>query len=156
MILRYKGYWVKTDKEKMKKLSLSEKLSAFKEYFSEENKYIVKKIKDYWIGYVDVHTQDIFVCDDENRSGHNELYEISIIAGKHGRGQWFSHIGKNIVEQLVNDWEFSEKKEFELHLDLGCGAYQRYTFSKKQKDMLIEKLKPLIEKKWYENNGEEW
>lgn len=86
---------------------------------------------------------------------HNELYEISIICGKHGNGQWFSHIDKSIVEQLVRDCEFSDKKRFQLHLDLGCGMSQNYTFSKRQKDMLIEQLKPLLDMKWYDRDEED-
>lgn len=152
MVLRYKGDWVKTDKEKLQQMSLSEKGQLLKEYFTEERKYIAERLKSYWIGFVDVNVQNISVTYDKNNY-QQEILEISIVTGRHGNGQWFSGIGKDMVEQIVRDWEFSEKKEFELHLDLGCCAYQRYVFTKKQKDMLIEKLKPLLEKNWYKGEG---
>ncbi len=163
MVLRYCGYWVRIDKEKWKALSFKEKLKCVGSYFSGQTEYFIdclreipQNLKDYWVGYVDVHTQDIF-CGGygTDEPSHNELYEISIICGKHGNGQWFSHIDKSIVEQLVRDWEFSNKKRFQLHLDLGCGMSQNYTFSKYQKDMLIEELKPLLDMKWYEGSREE-
>lgn len=157
MILKYKGYWVKIDKEKLNQLSFPEKILAFKEYFSKERKFIAQKVKDYCIGYVEVRTQNILIMDDDE-SSHNEIFKVSIIAGRHGAGQWFSNIGKELAEQIVKDWEFSEKREYELHMDLdsGYGACQRYTFSKKQKDMLVEQLKPLLEKKWYEGTLDEY
>lgn len=158
MILRYKGYWVKINKEKWKTQTTKEKIKFIKEYFSEQTKYILEclkeipsNLKDYWIGHVDVNTKDILCCGyGTDEPSHKELYEISIICGKHGKGQWFSHIDKSIVEQLVNDWEFSDKKKYYFHLDLGCGMSQRYIFSKRQKDMLIEQLKPLLNTKWYD------
>lgn len=150
MVLRYKGIWVKTDKNKWKEQSFQEKLKCVKQYFSDESKYIFGKIKDYWIGYVDISKQDI-LCGGygSDEPSHTELYYISIICGRFHKGQWFSHIGKDTVEKLINDWEFSKNKKFHLHLDLGGFAYQQYTFSKRQKDMLIEKLKPLLEMKWH-------
>lgn len=155
MILRYKGYWVKINKEKWKTKTFKEKWDFVKDYFSEQRKYIFDQLKDYWIGYVDVHTQDIWCggCGTDEPS-HKELYGISIICGKHGDGQIFPQIGKSIVEQIVRDWEVSEEKKFQLHLDLGGGASQKYTFSKQQKDMLVEKLKPLIDMKWYDGDRE--
>lgn len=163
MVLRYCGHWVRVDKEKWKTLSFKEKLKCVESYFSGQTEYLIdclkeipQNLKDYWIGYVNVRTQDIF-CGGygTDEPSHNELYEVSIICGRHGDGQWFSHIDKNIVEQLVKDWEFSDKKRFQLHLDLGCGMSQNYIFSKCQKDMLIEQLKPLLDMKWYEGSREE-
>lgn len=163
MVLRYCGHWVRIDKEKWKALSFKEKLKCVESYFAGQTEYFIdclreipQNLKDYWVGYVDVHTQDI-LCGGygTDEPSHNELYEISIICRKHGNGQWFSHIDKSIVEQLVRDWEFSNKKRFQLHLDLGCGMSQNYTFSKYQKDMLIEQLKPLLDMKWYEGSREE-
>lgn len=163
MILRYCGRWVKTDKEKWKALTFNEKIKCIGSYFSGQTEYIfdcIKEIpnnlKDYWIGYVEVRTQDI-LCGGYGTDEpiHNELYEISIICGKRGGGQWFSHIGKGIVEQLVRDWEFSDKKRFQLHLDLGGCVSQNYIFSKRQKNMLIEQLKPLLDMKWYEGDTKE-
>lgn len=166
MVLRYCGHWVRIDKEKWKALSFKEKLKCVGSYFAGQTEYLIdclkeipKNLKDYWIGYVNVRTQDI-LCGGygTDEPSHNELYEVSIICGRHGDGQWFSHIDKSIVEQLVRDWEFSDKKRFQLRLDLGCGMSQNYTFSKRQKDMLIEQLKPLLDMKWYErgNSDDEW
>lgn len=162
MVLRYCGHWIRIDKDKWKSLSFKEKLKCVGSYFSGQAEYFIdclkeipQDLKDYWIGYVNVRTQDI-LCGGygTDEASHNELYEISIICGKRGSGQWFSHIDKSIVEQLVRDWEFSDEKKFQLHLDLGCGMSQKYTFSKRQKDMLIEQLKPLLDMKWYEGNRE--
>lgn len=163
MVLRYCGHWVRVNKEKWKTLSFKEKLKCVGSYFAGQTEYFIdclkeipQNLKDYWIGYVNVRTQDI-LCGGygTNEPIRKELYEVSIICGRHGDGQWFSHIDKSIVEQLVRDWEFSEKKRFQLHLDLGCGMSQNYTFSKRQKDMLIEQLKPLLDMKWYEGSREE-
>lgn len=163
MVLRYCGHWMMIDKGKWMTLSFKDKLKCVGSYFSGQTEYLIdclkknpQNLKDYWTGYVNVRTQDIFCggygTDEPN---HNELYEVSIICGRHGNGQWFSHIGKDTVEQLVKDWEFSDKKRFQLHLDLGGCMSQNYTFSKHQKDMLIEQLKPLLDMKWYEGSREE-
>lgn len=161
MILRYCGHHIRIDKSKWKALTFQKKLECVKEYFSGQTKYIFnclkevpQNLKDYWIGYVDVRTRDILcVGYGTDEPSHNELYEVSIICGRHRNGQWFSHIGKDIVEQLVRDWEFSDKKRFHLHLDLGGGMSQNYIFSKRQRDMLIKQLKPLLDMKWYESDG---
>lgn len=163
MVLRYCGYRIRVDKEKWKALTFKDKVKCVGSYFAGQTEYsidclkeIPQNLKNYWIGYVDVSTQDI-LCGGygTDEPGHKELYEISIICGKHGNGQWFSHIDKSMVEQLVRDWEFSDKKRFHLHLDLGCGMSQNYIFSKRQKDMLIEQLKLLLDMKWYEGDREE-
>lgn len=160
MVLRYCGHLVKIDKEKWKSLSFKEKSKCVGSYFLGQAEYFIdclkeipQNLKEYWIGYVNVFTQDIW-CGGygTDEPSHNELYEISIICGRHGDGQWFSHVRKDIVEQLVRDWEFSNKKRFQLHLDLGCGISQNYRFSKRQKNMLIEKLKPLLDMKWYKRD----
>ena len=153
MLLRYNGRWIKTDKEKIKQLPLSDILKAYRDYFIEETEYIAERMKNYWIGYVDVNEQEI-LCGEE-KPFHKELLSVSIIVGRHGDGQWFSKIGKDTVKRLVDEWEPIDKKRYELTLDLGCGFSQRYTFTRKQKNMLIDKLKPLLEKKWYEEECEE-
>ncbi len=156
MILRYKGQWIRIDKGKWREQTFKEKSVCFKDYFSEQTKYIFECLKDYWIGYANVQTQDIFCggC----RTGEprrNEIYEVSIICGKHGKGQLFSRIDKSIVEQLVNDWEFWDKKNYYLYLDLGGGMSQSYNFSKRQKNMLIKQLKQVLDMRWYEGQMEE-
>lgn len=154
MILRYKGKWAKINKDKWKSQTIKEKAGFIKEYFSDETKYTIERIKNYWIGYVEVKPKNI-LCGGygTDEPSHNEIYEISIICGRFHDGQCFSYIGKDLVEQLVRDWEFLENKRFQLHLDLGCGMSQNYTFSKRQKDMLIKQLKPLLEMKWYKSDG---
>ncbi len=163
MVLRYCGYRIRVDKEKWKALSFRDKVKCVGSYFSGQTQYLLdclkevpENLKDYWIGYVNVITKDI-LCGGygTDEPSHKELYEISIICGKHGNGQWFSSIDKSMVEQLVRDWEFSDKKRFHLHLDLGCGMSQNYIFSKRQKDMLIKQLKPLLDMKWYEGDRED-
>lgn len=163
MVLRYCGYRIRVDKEKWKALSFRDKVKCVGSYFSGQTQYLLdclkevpENLKDYWIGYVNVITKDI-LCGGygTDEPSHKELYEISIICGKHGNGQWFSGIDKSMVEQLVRDWEFSDKKRFHLHLDLGCGMSQNYIFSKRQKDMLIKQLKPLLDMKWYEGDRED-
>ena len=151
MILRYKGNWIKTSKEKMKELPLPEILKAYRDYFVEETEYIAESMKKYWIGYVDVYEQEI-LCGDE-KPFHKELLSVSIIAGRHGKSQWFSKIGKDMVKRLVDEWETADKKMYEFTLDLGCGFSQQYIFTRKQKNMLMDKLKPLLEKKWYEEEN---
>ena len=151
MILRYKGIWVRIDKKKWKEKSFREKLEVIREYFFDEVEYITKEIRDYWIGFADVRTQDI-LCGGygSDEPSHTELYYINIMCGRFNKAQYFSHIDKEMVLEIVNDWEHSDSKKFHLHLDLGCGAYQQYTFSKRQKDMLIAQLKPLLNMKWHE------
>lgn len=156
MVLRYKGHFLKINKERWRKQTFKEKLKFIKEYFSEEIKYIIEGVKDYWIGYVEVQIQDI-LCGGygTDEPSHNEIYEVSIFCGRFNSGQWFSNIGKDIVERIVNDWEVSDKKRFHLHLDLGCGMSQQYIFSKKQKEDLVKKLKPLLNTKWYWDDGDD-
>lgn len=156
MIFRYKGNWLKIDKKKWGELLFREKLKYVKEYFSDETKYLIEGIHDFWSGYVDVDIQNMLCGGDEaGEPCHKEIYYISISCGRFHDGNWFSHIDKHTVQQLINDWEFSDKKKFHLHLDLGGGAYQQYTFSKRQKDILIKKLKPLLQMKWYESENKE-
>ncbi len=143
---------MKFDKDKWKAQSGKVKAKLIKKYFSEEVKYIIKRIKDYWIGYVEVRTQDILCGGYEtNKLSHNELYAVYIICGRFNIRQRLSVIEEDIIEKFVKDWEFSEKKRFHLHLDMGYGISQDYTFSKRQKDMLIEQIKPLLEMEWYED-----
>lgn len=77
MVLRYCGHWVKIDKKKWKALSFKEKLKcvgscfpAQAEYFIDCLKEVPQNLKDYWVGYVDVRTQDIFCggCDTRTKS----------------------------------------------------------------------------------------
>lgn len=143
MILRYKGYWVRIDKEEWKNLSVEEKFKAIRDYFTEEIKYLKEILQDYLTGYVSVHVQNIF-CGD-----HDEIFHLDITCGRFGRGQYFSGIGRETAEKLVREWKNSKNRQYWLHVSLGSGAYQEYIFSRKQKDMLIEQLEPLLKEKWY-------
>ena len=143
MILRYKGYWIRTNKKEWEKLTTEEKCKTVKEYFQEESRYIKESFKDFWIGYVNVRTQNIF-CDD-----HFEIYHLVIECGRFRHGQLFSEIDKETAEKLVKDWDQSYKKRYYLKVNLGCGAYQEYTFSRKQKEILIKQLKEILKRKWY-------
>lgn len=152
--MNFKGYQVSINKEKFRKSSFKEKLEFLKIFFSEQSKYIYRKKKDYWIGWVDVHTQDIS-CTDEQGNRVSKLYEVNIYAGKNGNGQTFSGVSKETCQQIVEEWESSDKKLYGLHLSLGCGISQQYDFTKKQKDMLVAQLKPLLEREWYEQEQED-
>lgn len=152
MIIRFKGYKVKIDNEKWKEKSFKEKITIIKEYILEELEYLRDKFIYFWVGFVDIQVQDILcggIGSDE--PSHTDICYITILVGRFNKGQCFSNIDKPMIEELINDWEFSNNKKFHLHIDLGCGAYQEYVFSRKQKDMLIAKLKPLLDMKWYEN-----
>ena len=149
MILRLKGHWVKVNKMEWKRLSFSKKCGVWKAYFCEQAVYLKDCLKDYWIGYVEVH-EDMILCEDCHK-----IYSISIICGRYKRGQYFSGIRRDTVNQLVTEWEFSDKKSFRFCLDLGSGMLQDYVFSKCQKNMLIRDLKPLLEQSWYENLDED-
>lgn len=159
MILRYRGEWIKSNKE-WSKLDIKGKIWCLKEYLSGQTSYIfecLKKIpgnlKCYWGGYVDVRTQDILVYYVEDKQGHTELYELSIVCGRYNRGQYFSHIGRDTAERIVRALEFSGRKKFRLCLKSGDGVSQSYSFSKRQKDVLMEQLKPLLYVKWYEESA---
>lgn len=155
MKLSYHGYSVTIDKKKWSSLSFAGKAEAIRSYLRSEFEYKKEKFHDYWVGYVSVYTNDIYVLDSNNTSGHDELYEVSILAGRKGDGQTFSGIGRELIQEIVEKWESSPKKRYHLHISLGGGAYQEYTFSRKQKEMLIAQLKPLLQKKWYSGNCQE-
>lgn len=151
MKIKYKGYWVNLDLKKLIKSSWKTK----KEFFGGQIKYKIERIKDYWVGYVNVRTQNIYCCSDNpSEKGINKLYEVNIVAGRKHSGQMFNAIGKDTCKKIINDWEFCDKKSFELCLDLGCGMSQSYTFTKRQKNMLIDQLKPLLDKDWYKDDEE--
>ena len=144
MIFRYKGYWVRINKEEWENMSVEEKFKTIRDYFTEEAKYLKKILQDYLTGYVSVNIQNIF-CND-----HDEIFHLDIVCGRFGRGQYFSGIGRETAEKLVLEWKNSKKRQYWLHVSLGGGAYQEYTFSRKQKDMLMEQLEPLLREKWYD------
>lgn len=151
MKIKYKGYWVNLNLKELIKSSWKKK----KEFFGGQIEYEVERVKDYWIGYVHIRTQDIYCCSDNpNEKGTNKIYNVYISAGRKRSSQAFYAISKDVCKQLVNEWEFCDKKSFEFYLDLGGGVSQSYTFTKRQKNMLINQLKPLLDKEWYKNDEE--
>lgn len=154
MNFKHRGHTVKLS-DKWKALSIKEKAGLIKDLVVDEWDYKKERFHDYWVGYVNVRTNTISCTNDKTGESQKKIYDITIHCGRNGTGQSFSHIKKDIAEELVKKWEFSDKKAFELHIDIdmGISAFQEYTFTRKQKDMLIEQLKPLLEKEWYD--GEE-
>ena len=72
------------------------------------------------------------------------------MVGRHGEGQWFSHIDLNAIKQILEGVKDFNNKYLSLHFNLGAGAYQEYTFTKKQLNMLIPQLEELLDEEWYE------
>lgn len=147
MQLNYRGYTVEIDVGKWKALPFKEKIQCIYEYISSEISYKAEKLKDYWIGYVNVSVQDIW-CMNENGSFDDKVYKVNAVAGRFGHGQFLTDIPQETCQQMIDEWEHSEKKVFNLHLG-NSFMYQEYDFSRKQKDMLIEQLKPIMEREWY-------
>lgn len=148
MKMRIKGIMCNVN---MKKLLLSS-ISTKKEFIKIIIDYRIERLRNYWIGYADIYKQDIGVCNDDNSEMENQLYYISITAGRHGIGQYLSHINYDIVKQLIEEWKSLNKKYYTLHLDLGNGMSQEYTFTRKQINMLIPKLEELLDMKWYQED----
>ena len=150
MQIPYRGFVVEIDKEKWKSLSLKKKLECVGSYFSEQAAYVRKRLVGYWLGWVSVRVQEI----GNTGVTPDPVYEVAIYAGRHGDGQTFSGLSKNICQRMVDEWEDSEKKQFGLHISGGCIS-QRYDFSRYQKKILVDQLKPVLERQWYEDLEEE-
>lgn len=146
MYIPYKGFKVTIDKEKWKNLSVMKKLRCICSYVREQSSYLKKRKENDWRGWVSVHVQDI----GNTGMTPDPVYEVTIYAGHRGDGQTFSHVSKNICRQMVDEWEDSPKKQFELYLGDGCFS-QSYVFNRHQRDLLIEQLKPVLERQWYED-----
>jgi hypothetical protein len=106
---------------------------------------------DYWFGYVEVRTQDIMVVDYDEKT-KNPLYEASIIVGRHGTAQWFSHLDLDVIKQIIEKAKACTSKYFNLHIDFGGSMYQEYLFTKRQLKMLIPQLEDLVDKEWYKDD----
>jgi hypothetical protein len=104
-------------------------------------KWICKKARerfiDFWFGYVEVTRN--YISTDEGE----KLYTVSIIAGKHGKGQWFKPIDIASIKKILKHLN-KNKKYFDLCIDLGCSAYQEYTFNKYQQKQLFKKLETML------------
>lgn len=149
MILRYKGSWIRTKKEVWSRMSAKEKIAEIKLYLSEEATHIKENFTDYWLGYVDIHAQSIFGCEEHK----DYVYSLTILAGRFGRGYILSSIGKGTAEKIVNEWGNADKSYYELTVDFGGGISQRYIFTKRQKNILVRKLKDVLEMEWHESEA---
>lgn len=151
MYIPYRGYRVTINHEKWQAMSVREKVECICSYFCEQSAYIKKRLKDYWCGWVNVHVQDI----GNTGVKPDPVYEVSIYAGRRGSGQTFSCVSKEVCQQIVDQWENSSKKQFELYLGNGSIS-QSYVFNRYQRTLLIELLKPVLERQWYEETEEWW
>lgn len=150
MQIPYRGFKVTINQEKWKELSLKGKLECIGSYFTEQTAYIKRRLVDYWFGWVSVHVQDI----GNTGMTPDPVYEVTIYAGRRGNGQTFSGLSKALCQRLVDEWENSEKSEFGLHISDGCIS-QSYDFNRYQKKQLIEQLKPVVKRQWYEDLKDE-
>lgn len=107
-------------------------------------KYVFQRVKerfiDYWLGYVSVNRNYIY-----KTNGEKQLKTFSIIAGKHGKGQWFSQLDANNIQTLIDTIRNGNTKYFNLHVSLGCSAYQEYTFDKRQTKLLLQQLEQIVD-----------
>lgn len=114
-------------------------------------KNIFKKLKnkfiEYWIGFVIVNPHYIYT------KGTKQLYYIDLYIGKYKKAYSFSGVGKEALEQIVNDWKYDNSKGFNFHLDYDYG-YQDYTLTRIHKDILVAKLEDYLSKEWYEESIE--
>lgn len=150
MQMPYRGFRVTIDKKKWKSLSLKQKLECAASYCTEQAAYIRKSLVGYWFGWISIHVQDI----GNTGVTPDPVYEVTIYAGRHGDGQIFSGLSKNLCQRMVDEWKDSEKKQFRLHVFDGCIS-QNYDFNRYQKKLLIEQLKPVLEQQWYEDLEED-
>jgi hypothetical protein len=111
-------------------------------------KYFAQKAKqnfiDYWFGYVLITPKYIHCIDDVER-----LYSLSVIVGKHRKGQYFSDIEPSNIQMLIDNIQSNTLRYFKLHVDLGCSAFQEYTFNKYQCKLLLKELNKLKEQEVY-------
>lgn len=149
MIINYKGMPVNLHVKKL----LTAPPSVIWKFFKEQADYKKMRIKNYWLGYVEINKQDI-MCDlnDQGIGLGNKIYELCIYVGRKNKGQSFS-INKQICEDIIEKWEHdNDKTSYSFHLDLGNGFYQDYIFTKRMKNELIKKLKPFMKEEWYDDN----
>lgn len=147
MRMRYNGYEVDFNVKKFMEASCSTKIKIMNEITVDKFFTTKKKVLEYWCGFVDVNENHITLDDD----GHKRRFilSLSIITGRKHKGHWFSNISRQMCEELIADWN-EKKKRYRLHIDLGGGAYQDYTFNRYQKDILLKKLMESLQKEWYD------
>ncbi|MBP2070865.1 hypothetical protein [Thermoanaerobacterium butyriciformans] len=79
----------------------------------------------------------------DDLKGNIELYKISIMAGRFGKGVLFSQLSARRINDIVNALK-EKKTKFELTIDYGCGAYQTYIFNRYQQKCLLRELEEII------------
>lgn len=103
-------------------------------------KYIFKRTKEkfvnYWLGYVDVLRYYIYTGDKK------KLYTFSIIAGRYGKGVWFSELNATDIPKLIETIKQGLMKPLQLYVDYGYGGtvYNEYVFNKRQTRLLLQQL----------------
>lgn len=157
MICRYKGNWIRINERKWKEATAKQKWKVIKDYIVTQAEYLLQSVsqlsgivKNYWIGYVDVRPRKIY-CGNIGETSLYTVESVSIACGRFGKGHLLSGIDKTTAKQIVDEWENANKRKYELNLDhgdAGFHAFQSCTFSKKQKDMLMKQLKPLLDTEW--------
>jgi hypothetical protein len=147
MKISINGVLCKLNLLKFIKAPMKDKISILRIIYKDKKERFI----NYWFGYVEVKTQGIMVVDFDKET-KNPLYEVSIVVGMHGRGQWFSHIDLDTIKQILEKTEGFNGKYFHLTIDLGSGMSQDYLFTKRQIKMLIPKLEELLDKEWYEDD----
>ena len=104
-------------------------------------KAYIQHFKDYWIGSVDVFKQYIY---SDKWPEKKRLHTISIISDRFGKGAWFREIPANRITELMDMLSKSAGSKFTLHLDYGGVCYLEYTFNRRQKSMLLNKLNEIL------------
>lgn len=149
MRMKYKGYTVDFNVKKFMESSMHDKSEVLGILIRDNFNYYKQRWHDYWIGYVDVYEENISEFT-EDETMVTKIESVSVIVGRKGDGQSFHNLTRPICEQLVKDWKSNTKKRYRLHLDLGGSIYQDYVFTRRQKDMLISKLEPILRSEWYD------
>lgn len=99
---------------------------------------IIQRLSEYWLGSVSVIRDHIWTGPDQK-----ELYQVSIIAGRFGRGSWLSGIGADRIPVIIEQMK-SHSGRFLLHIDYGL-AFNEYLFSEYLKKKLLGQLEQIIQ-----------
>lgn len=120
------------------KATNKEKREIIKYFYKKEK----QKFVNYFLGFVDVNK---YYIDDID--GNTQLYKISIIAGKYGKGVWFSQISAEHIFDIIDKLKETNVSNvrFKLFVDYGCGAYQNYIFNKYQQKCLLKELEKIMQ-----------
>lgn len=110
----------------------------------------LRKIKDYWLGSVDVYKGCISRSEwpEEKR-----LKKIAIMPALHNKGAWLGHVRAGVIEDILKC--LGQKPNFELRVDFGPHMYQKYTFNKHQQKLLSTELSKIFDEEViYKEEGE--